>query len=237
MSTRQRCLAQGVLTPNWLKLKSFRASASERAKNIVLMAQRVPPHPPPNWLILKCERAKKITFYVVISGEYWKKFSPLARKPIKTSDSLIFNAGARAKKGHFFWVKMVRQPPGVASPRAPPELKIKTFRERAKRASEIFLGFWHWGNAAEAYLDQKLRKKRFFLILGLVRHIFGDNSSLDHNLCTNASSRVTKKSTLTNWAKNGTNRFVSSRWFQIYIVWPLLREKIFWPKNFLSVEI
>ena len=46
--------------------------------------------------------SKKITFYVVISGEYWKKFSPLARKPIKTSDSLIFNAGARAKKGHFF---------------------------------------------------------------------------------------------------------------------------------------
>ena len=56
---------------------------------------------------------------------------------------------------------MVRQPPGVASPRAPPELKIKTFRERAKRASEIFLGFWHSGNAAEAYLDQKLRKKNF----------------------------------------------------------------------------
>ena len=54
---------------------------------------------------------------------------------------------------------MVRQPPGVASPRAPPELKIKTFRERAKRASEIFWGFWHSGNAAEAYLDQKLRKK------------------------------------------------------------------------------
>ena len=167
MSTRQRCLAQGVLTPNWLKLKNFRASASERAKNIVLMAQRVPPHPPPNWLILKCERAqaseqKKLLLFM------WWFLESIEKNFLRSRGSLLkpaivwFLTQGRARKKPFFWVKMVRQPPGVASPRAPPELKIKTFRERAKRASEIFLGFWHWGNAAEAYLDQKLRKKIFF---------------------------------------------------------------------------